>query len=131
MNSKMKDLRRECRYKAETLPEPLRRFVVLLPGAVEQEVETTDASAGGFGFLAIGEPDLFIVGTRITLYPIGKDQPLHGKIMHISLKGDRIRVGVAILETEAFKCWKDKIVELSQTVKCPEVDPDYIRLGED
>jgi hypothetical protein len=110
--SDLKELRKEARLKAEFLPGPLKSFTVLLAGGAEKVVKTADASPGGFGFLAVGDPELFIVGTRLTLYPLGRDNPVHGKIVHVADTMWGLRVGVCLIETATFKKWQDQVQAL-------------------
>lgn len=91
-----RELRKEYRIPAHNLPEQYTRFTILLGQEDETEVQTTDLSLNGFGFLSVLPEEAFIPGSRLVLYPLGKEQPLYGIVVH-SARNDRgTRVGIKL-----------------------------------
>ncbi len=91
-----KELRKEYRIPAENLPGQYTRFTILLGQEGETEVQTTDLSLNGFGFLSALPEEAFIPGSRLVLYPLGKEQPLYGVVVHSSQNGRGTRVGIKL-----------------------------------
>ncbi len=103
------DLRKEYRIPANKLPEEYTRFTILLGGGTELEVETTDLSLGGFGFLADLSPENFVSGSRLVLYPLGKDSPVYGVVVHAALTDRGTRVGVLLQDLGGYRAYRAKI----------------------
>lgn len=91
-----RELRKEYRIPADKLPGQYTRFTVLLGQEHETEVQTTDLSLNGFGFLTDLPEDSFIPGSRLVLYPLGKDQPVYGVVVHAARNDRGTRVGIKL-----------------------------------
>ena len=101
-----KDLRSENRIKAADLPDKYATFTVLLPEGLEEEVHTTDASLSGFGFVSSLPPNYYLKGTRIVLYPLGRQKALYGQIIHSSPEESGTRVGIHLQDLGAYETYR-------------------------
>ncbi len=97
-----KDLRKEYRIPAAELPAEYTRFTILLGDEDMAEVQTTDLSLNGFGFLTRLPPETFIAGSRLVLYPLGEDRPVYGIVVHAAATDRGTRIGVKLQELGGY-----------------------------
>lgn len=111
MGRDYKDKRKEKRYDVELLPESLKKFYIHFSNGDEALAEIKNASMHGFGIRVSLSSEHFIVGTKLVLYPAGKDYALYGKIVHKhEIAENQTQVGLQLLKTEALKKYQ-KILE--------------------
>lgn len=97
-----KDLRKEYRIPAADLPAEYTRFTILLGGEHTTEVQTTDLSLNGFGFLTRLSSENFVPGSRLVLYPLGEDRPVYGIVVHAAATDRGSRIGVKLQELGGY-----------------------------
>jgi|GEM_PF-1368259 len=106
------DLRKEHRIPANELPPEYTRFTILLGHEHETEVQTADLSLGGFGFITDRMIDDFIQGSRLVLYPLGRDQSLYGIVVHATTTDKGTRVGVQLQELGGYQEYRTAIQKI-------------------
>lgn len=111
-----KDLRKEYRIPSNKLPKEYIRFTILLGQGNELEVETTDLSLGGFGFLAGLSLENFVPGSRLVLYPLGHDSPVYGVVVHAASTERGTRVGVLLNDLGGYRTYRAKIQEIFKDI---------------
>ena len=110
------DLRKEYRIPANELLPEYTRFTILLGHEHEAEVQTADLSLGGFGFITDRTLDDFIQGSRLVLYPLGRDQPLYGIVVHAASIDKGTRVGVQLQELGGYQEYRTAIQKILQHI---------------
>lgn len=98
-----RELRKEYRIPAEKLPAQYTRFTILLGQENEADVQTTDLSLNGFGFLTDLPVEDFIPGSRLVLYPLDKECPVYGIVVHATMLDRKTRVGVKLQELGGYQ----------------------------
>lgn len=97
-----RELRKEYRIPAEKLPGQYTRFTILLGQEEETEVQATDLSLNGFGFITALPEESFIQGSRLVLYPLGKERPVYGIVVHAAKSDRGTRVGIKLQELGGY-----------------------------
>lgn len=108
----IKELRKEYRIPAKLLPEQYTRFTILLGHETETEVQITDLSLGGFGFVTDLPPENFVSTSRLVLYPLGREQPVYGIVIHAAPTAHGTRVGVKLQELGGFTEYRTAIQKI-------------------
>jgi len=111
--------RTERRIAVSELPEEYRQFGALLRLTTEVAVTTTDVSLNGFGFVAELPSENFIVGSRLVLYPLGKNIPVFGVVVHSAAISTGTRVGVRLQHLGGYDAYTAVISKLLGQVTEP------------
>lgn len=110
------DLRKEYRIPANELPPEYTSFTILLGHECETEVQTADLSLGGFGFITDHVIDDFVQGSRLVLYPLGRDQPLYGIVVHAATTDRGTRVGIQLQEIGGYREYRTAIQKILEHI---------------